>query len=650
MSKSKRMYNRSLQISSMLMLTVLLMFAFFSAITVAAVQDKSDVNTWSALQETINHAESGDTIKLTEDVTAAESDKKLTIPDGLILNIDLNGHTIDRALKENGDVDGVALNVESGAILTITDSSSDVSGKITGGYALDGGGIRNYGTLILEGGCVKGNKSVDNGGGIVNYGVFVIRGGAVCENTAADRGGGIYNGLQGYLSLEKEAVYDNHAPDCADIKNLGSMKTVGGETVHYTALTDYLNMLAVIPTVVLLVILFFAVRLDNYLNKTQKKIQYIIMILVFVLVIQNYFEYRLSGTYVFPRTILAIIGYSVRPAILALILHLICPDRHHKLVWMAVGANAALYLTALFSPLTFYFSYGHFHEGPLNYTCLIVSTLLFIYCIYMTIREFHPKEKKETWIPVFALLIISLSVVMDYTVEYHNQPVSFLTIAITISCIMYYIWLHLQYVRKHERALQAEHRIQIMMTQIQPHFLFNTLTAIRALCVKDQKAAVRTIGLFSAYLRQNLESLNQSELIPLSKELEHTRIYTEIEMIRFPNIRIEYDIRDEEYGIPALTIQPLMENAIRHGVRSRKEGIVKVTAFPQGNEHLIVIEDNGTGFGKLPKENENGSHIGIVNVRERLEQMCHGSMEIDSKPNEGTRITIRIPVSKEMNR
>ncbi len=85
----------------------------------------------------------------------------------------------------------------------------------------------------------------------------------------------------------------------------------------------------------------------------------------------------------------------------------------------------------------------------------------------MTIRTFRPKERKETWIPVLALLIISLSVVMDYTVEYHYQPVSFLTIAIAISCIMYYIWLHLQYVRKHERALQAEHRIQIMMTQIQ---------------------------------------------------------------------------------------------------------------------------------------------------------------------------------------
>ena len=648
MSNSKRMLNKSPFICPVLMLTFLLILIFPVTITANAANLTHETSTWSALQETINNAGSGDTIKLTADMTAAESDELLSIPDGAVITIDLNGHIIDRAMKENGGTSGAALCVESGAILTITDSSSAASGMITGGYASNGGGIRNYGTLILEGGCIKGNRSVDNGGGIVNYGVFVISGGAVCENTAADRGGGIFNGLQGYSSIEKEAVYGNNAPDGDNIKNLGSMKTVGGETIHYAALTDYLNMLAVVPTVVLLMILFFAVGPDNYLNNRQKRIMYIITVLVFVLVIQNYFEYRLSGWYVIPRTILAIIGYSVRPAILALILHLICPDKHYGLVWAAVGANAALYLTALFSPLTFYFSDGHFHEGPLNYTCLTVSAMLFIYCIYMTIREFRPKERKETWIPVFALLIISLSVVMDYMVEYHYQPVSFLTIAITISCIMYYIWLHLQYVRKHERALQAEHRIQIMMTQIQPHFIFNTLTAIRALCKKDQKAAVRTIGLFSDYLRQNLESLDKSELIPLVKELEHTRIYTEIEMIRFPNIRVEYDIRDEDYGIPALTIQPIVENAIRHGVRSRTEGIVRVTAYRQGNEHLIVIQDNGIGFEKLPDKDENGKHIGISNVKERLEQMCGGRMEIDSIPDEGTKITIRIPVSEEM--
>ena len=121
-------------------------------------------------------------------------------------------------------------------------------------------------------------------------------------------------------------------------------------------------------------------------------------------------------------------------------------------------------------------------------------------------------------------------------------------------------------------------------------------------------------------------------------------------MIRFPNIRVEYDIRDEECCVPALTIQSLVENAIRHGVRSRKEGIVKVAAYREGNEHLIVIEDNGTGFTDLLAKSEDVTHIGIKNVRERLEQMCNGTMTIDSKPDEGTRVVLRIPASKETNK
>ena len=150
------------------------------------------------------------------------------------------------------------------------------------------------------------------------------------------------------------------------------------------------------------------------------------------------------------------------------------------------------------------------------------------------------------------------------------------------------------------------------------------------------------------YLRQNLETLDNTELIPLSKELEHTRIYTEIETIRFPNIRIEYDIRDEAFKIPSLTIQPLVENAIRHGVRSRAEGIVKIGTCREGNEHLIVIEDNGAGFDQEREYASDGTHIGIKNVRERLEQMCGGKMKINSIPGEGTTIVLRIPANEEL--
>ena len=167
-----------------------------------------------------------------------------------------------------------------------------------------------------------------------------------------------------------------------------------------------------------------------------------------------------------------------------------------------------------------------------------------------------------------------------------QQPVAFLTIAIVVGSVFYYIWLHLQFVREHENDLMASQRIQIMMTQIQPHFLFNALNTIRALYAKDPPLADKTLEDFSTYLRQNLESLS----------LDHTRLYAEIEVLRFPNIHVEYRTWDQDFQIPALTIQPLVENAIRHGVRNRKDGLVTVTTVCESGCHRITVQDNGVGF------------------------------------------------------
>ena len=95
--------------------------------------------------------------------------------------------------------------MQSGAVLTIKDSSEGAAGKITGGYASHGGGIRNNGTLIVEGGCITGNTATDAGGGIVNYGVLVFEGGTVTANTSHEDGGGIYNAAHGYLTVDKAA-------------------------------------------------------------------------------------------------------------------------------------------------------------------------------------------------------------------------------------------------------------------------------------------------------------------------------------------------------------------------------------------------------------------------------------------------------------
>ena len=192
----------------------------------------------------------------------------------------------------------------------------------------------------------------------------------------------------------------------------------------------------------------------------------------------------------------------------------------------------------------------------------------------------------------------------------------------------------------------AEQRIEIMMTQIQPHFLNNTLSTIQALCRIDPEKAFDTTAKFGTYLRQNIEFLNQPDLIPLEKEIEHTRLYADIERLRFPNITVVYDLGDTEFSLPVLTIQPLVENAIRHGVRIRKSGLVTVRTQAYDDRHEITITDNGKGF-EPRTATRGGMHIGIQNVRERIERMCGGTLKIDSKIGEGTTVTIQLPRREE---
>ena len=247
--------------------------------------------------------------------------------------------------------------------------------------------------------------------------------------------------------------------------------------------------------------------------------------------------------------------------------------------------------------------------------------------------------------PLFVTLLILGACGMDFFSSKDTQPVQYLTIAVVTACVCFYIWLHLQFVREHEAALKAEQRIRIMVSQIQPHFLFNTLTTIQALTDIDPEKASEVIQKFAVYLRQNIDSLNRESLIPVKKEIEHTRIYSEIEEVRFPSIRISYEIGDDDFLLPPLTIQPMVENAIRHGVRGKKDGWVRISTFKDGTDHVITVRDNGKGFDvdQMIQETQKGDHIGVKNVRDRVIDMTGGTFSVESTVGEGTSITIRIP-------
>ena len=266
--------------------------------------------------------------------------------------------------------------------------------------------------------------------------------------------------------------------------------------------------------------------------------------------------------------------------------------------------------------------------------------------IYESLNRFRQWKAAGCFILVLDAFLLGLAAIWDW-VQGSNGTVSCLTIAVVSSCLFYYLWLHMQSAYAHEQALASEQRIQIMMTQIQPHFLFNTLSTIQALCRIDPEKASETTEKFGTYLRMNIDSLGRAGLIPFQKELEHTRIYADIEMMRFPYIHISYDIQEDDFEVPALSIQPMVENAIRHGVRGRYNGLVKVTTRREEKEVVVTVTDNGKGFDPENSKATDGTHIGIRNVRGRVEMLCGGTLSIESKPGAGCTVTIRLPHRKE---
>ena len=370
--------------------------------------------------------------------------------------------------------------------------------------------------------------------------------------------------------------------------------------------------------------------------------------LVFSLVVQNCADYISDQLEMDTlRTIATVWGYSVRPVILLLFISLLNNKKNYRILIGLVMVNAAVFFSAFFSRISFWIEDGHFHRGTLGYTCHIISLIMLAYFFYLTICEVRRIPKKESIFPLMNVVLIFVGIGIDFFLA-RQQNITYLTIAIVNGSLFYYIWLHLQFVREHEKALIAEQQIQIMMTQMQPHFLYNTLSTIQALCRIDPEKASDTTEKFGIYLQQNLDSINQPELIPIKKELEHTKIYADIEMIRFKNVRVEYDIKDESFCVPALTVQPLVENAIKHGARIRKEGVVTVRTKKTDNGHEVVISDNGCGFDTTQQLGTDKTHIGIRNVEERVRIMCGGSVSIESRLDEGTTVTIRIPEKSEI--
>ncbi len=280
----------------------------------------------------------------------------------------------------------------------------------------------------------------------------------------------------------------------------------------------------------------------------------------------------------------------------------------------------------------------------LPYVLVIVGLMMTFTVMIVYFKYLHTVEKVSMFIyltlPIIALMLRLIV-----------REISFINIAVVISVITMFIAYEAEYSKymiEKERQLNDE-KLRIINRQMQPHFIFNSLSLIRYLCQHSQKEAVEVINDFSACLRRTTDFLGENDCITASKELDLVRHYLSIQNKRFDeSIKIDFDIRDEEFDVPPFSIQTLVENALHHGLNDGQvnDAALTVRTEKRGDEHIVEVIDNGVGFdpgAEVEENDEDRDHIGMANTIKRLEVMCNGRLEIESEPGNGTCVRMIIP-------
>ena len=247
--------------------------------------------------------------------------------------------------------------------------------------------------------------------------------------------------------------------------------------------------------------------------------------------------------------------------------------------------------------------------------------------------------KSSTKVNRLAFIVYTLFPIVGVILDYTIHGLSLTYVGLTISALVIYTNI---YLRK-QKIIESQ-KNALMLSQINPHFVYNTLSTIASMCdISPSQAKHLTID-FSRYLRQNLSSLSSEDLIPFEQELSHIECYLKIEKARFGDrLNTIYSVQCKDFSVPPLSLQPLVENAVKHGItKQSRGGTVKISTYQKDEDYVIEIIDDGVGFNT---ESAN-MDIGIKNAKSRIAALCKGDLTIKSTEGIGTRVTVEIPKKK----
>ena len=284
--------------------------------------------------------------------------------------------------------------------------------------------------------------------------------------------------------------------------------------------------------------------------------------------------------------------------------------------------------------------------------------IVFLCGIFIMGRELYRKSGIFT-VQECILVILFLASMGTEMIRFYLDQYQLLEIYIrmTMLCyalsVLFGIGVKIYHTEKENRMLARmlqESKSALMISQIQPHFIYNTLNSIRTLIRIEPDRAYDMVYDFAKYLRAHIDSLSNEKEVIFFRELEYIESYVNIEKVRFgERLRVEFDIQTTDFYLPSLSIQPLVENAIKHGICKRPEGgTVWIRSYEdkeQEGGYVVEVEDDGVGFDVEQWDNAKGvkKSAGINNIRFRVEAISNARLFIESEINKGTKATIIFP-------
>lgn len=316
-----------------------------------------------------------------------------------------------------------------------------------------------------------------------------------------------------------------------------------------------------------------------------------------------------------------------------------------RAVFLLAVIGMFLVILTQFTGLYYSFDSQNFYHRNQWYFLSLLIPMLGMLLDCSLIIQYRKNITKRVMVALLSYIVLPFVAAIILLFYY---GISLINIAISISMIEIFVEAMVeqsQMLAEQTKEL-TESRISSMKSQIRTHFIFNVLGSISGYCKINPQKADEQLARFSRYLRRNMRFMEEQGMIDFLEEVRQVEDYVALEQMRFEDM-IEFgeDLEYTDFKIPPLTVQPLVENAIKHGlVEHDRAG--SVCLFTRKENDNIVIEVVDDGYGFEVEELEKDESIGIRNVRYRLEHLAGATLQMESKPGDGSKAIISIPAQR----